>query len=118
MRNQPPNSPDFNVLDFGFFNSIQSRQYQEAPTSIDELINCLKAFNGIKYDKLNKIFLSYQCALESSMSVGGSNKYKLQHIQKDKNKSNGVKYDNMFCDPVAYSQAVTKLEAIEPGQIS
>ena len=119
MRNQPPNSPDFNVLDLGFFNSIQSLQYQEAPTSINELINCvLKAFNEIDYNKLNKTFLSYQCALESSMSVGGSNKYKLQHIQKDKNKSNGVKYDNVFCDPVTYSQAVTKLEAIEQGQIS
>jgi len=52
------------------------------------------------------------------MSVGGSNKYKLQHIQKDKKKSNGVKYDNVFCDPVTYSQAVTKLEASEHGQIS
>ena len=87
-RYQPPNSPDFNVLDLGFFNSIQSL----APTSIDELINCVfKAFDVVEHDKLNKIFLSYQCALESSMSVGGSNKYKLRHIQKNKNKSNGVK---------------------------
>ena len=97
----------FQIWDF----FIQSLQYQEAPTSINELINCvLKAFNGIEYDKLNKTFLSYQCALKSSMSVGGSNKYKLQHIQKDKNKSNDVKYDKVFCDPVKYTQAVIKLK--------
>ena len=76
MRNQPPNSLDFDVLDLEFFNSIQSLQYQEAPTSINELINCvLKAFDVIEYDKLNETFLSYQCALEPTMSVGGSNKY-------------------------------------------
>ena len=78
----------------------------------------LSYLNGIEYDKLNKTFLSYQCALESCMNVGGSNKYKLHHIQKDKNKSNGVKYDNVFCDPKTYSQAITQLEAIEHGRIS
>ena len=118
-RYQPPNSPDFNVLDLGFFNSIQSLQYQEAPTSIDEFIKCVfKAFDAVEHDKLNKRFLSYQCALESCMNVGGSNKYKLHHIQKDKNKSNGVKYDNVFCDLVTYSQVITQLEAIEHGRIS
>ena len=30
---QPPNSPDTNVLDLGFFAAIQSLQYQESPTT-------------------------------------------------------------------------------------
>ena len=40
---------------------------------------------------------------------------KKAHLKRQK-KSNGVKYENMFCDPVTYSQAVTKFEAIEQGQ--
>ncbi|XP_028058557.1 uncharacterized protein LOC114262392 [Camellia sinensis] len=31
---QPPNSPDMNVLDLGYFRAIQCLQYQEAPTNI------------------------------------------------------------------------------------
>ncbi|GMJ01565.1 hypothetical protein HRI_003825700 [Hibiscus trionum] len=36
---QPPNSPDLNVLDLGYFRAIQSLQHQESPTNIDELVN-------------------------------------------------------------------------------
>ncbi|KAK8636943.1 hypothetical protein V6N13_064376 [Hibiscus sabdariffa] len=36
---QPPNSPDLNVLDLGYFRAIQSLQHQESPTTIDELVN-------------------------------------------------------------------------------
>ena len=119
MKNQPPNSPDFNVLDLGFFNSIQSLQHQETPNSIDELINCvIQAYNKFGHDKLEKVFLSYQCALESTMKVGGSNKYKLQHIHKDKMKNIGSKCDNVICDPLTYSQAVEKLNEIEKKQAS
>jgi hypothetical protein len=35
---QPANSPDFNVLDLGFFNSIQSIQYKTSAKTIDELV--------------------------------------------------------------------------------
>ena len=36
---QLANSPDFNVLDLEFFNTIQSLQYKESPTTVDELVN-------------------------------------------------------------------------------
>ncbi|KAJ0013448.1 hypothetical protein Pint_20864 [Pistacia integerrima] len=39
---QPPNSPDMNVLDLGFFNAIQGLQYQQAPNSIDALIEAVQ----------------------------------------------------------------------------
>lgn len=34
---QPPNSPDFNVLDLDFFNAIQSLQHKESRTNIDDM---------------------------------------------------------------------------------
>ena len=42
IRFQPPNSPDLNVLDLGYFNSIQSLQHQAAPTNIDEPIGAVE----------------------------------------------------------------------------
>ncbi|CAB1102617.1 unnamed protein product [Ectocarpus sp. CCAP 1310/34] len=38
LINQPANSPDMNVLDLGFFNSIQSLQDRTTPTTIDQLV--------------------------------------------------------------------------------
>ena len=51
--NQPPNSPDFNILDLGFFNSIQSLQQQKRMTDIDELITAVDIItevHGMLYD--------------------------------------------------------------------
>ncbi|KAF0687490.1 Aste57867_20762 [Aphanomyces stellatus] len=39
VRRQPPNSPDLNVLDLGFFASIQSLQYKVISYSIDGVID-------------------------------------------------------------------------------
>ncbi|TBU00161.1 hypothetical protein CWI36_1726p0010 [Hamiltosporidium magnivora] len=41
FKAQPANSFYLNVLDLGFFNSIQSLQYEASPHTIDELINCV-----------------------------------------------------------------------------
>ncbi|CAB1112923.1 unnamed protein product [Ectocarpus sp. CCAP 1310/34] len=38
LVNQPPNSPDCNILDLGFFNSIQSLQDRTTPTTVEELV--------------------------------------------------------------------------------
>ena len=35
---QPPNSPDFNILDLGFFRAIQSIQYKTAAKTVQDLV--------------------------------------------------------------------------------
>ena len=40
---QPPNSPDTNVLDLGFFRAVQSLQIKERATSIDGIISATYA---------------------------------------------------------------------------
>ncbi len=35
---QPPNSPDFNILDLGFFRAIQAIQYKKVAKSVQDLI--------------------------------------------------------------------------------
>ena len=45
---QPPNSLDMNVLDHRFFRAIQSLQHQEAPSTVDDLVNAIeKAFHDL-----------------------------------------------------------------------
>ncbi|KAF7123388.1 hypothetical protein RHSIM_Rhsim12G0027300 [Rhododendron simsii] len=54
---QPPNSPDLNVLDLGFFTAIQSLQYREAPRTIDELVNAVeKSFDKLPLHDLDSVF--------------------------------------------------------------
>ena len=84
LRCQPPNSPDFNVLDLGFFNAIQSLQYQLSARDVDSLIAATQqAFNDLDERKLNKVFLTLQQCMISTMEVDGGNNYKIKHMQKD-----------------------------------
>ncbi|KAK8485570.1 hypothetical protein V6N13_068205 [Hibiscus sabdariffa] len=58
MSFQPPNSPDLNVLDLGYFRAIQSLQHQESPTTIDELVKVVeKSFDELAPESLNNVFL-------------------------------------------------------------
>ncbi|OMP10667.1 hypothetical protein COLO4_04362 [Corchorus olitorius] len=46
LTNQPPNSPDLNVLDLGFFRAIQALQYQEAPNTVVKLVSDVERLEG------------------------------------------------------------------------
>ena len=83
-RPQPANSPDFNVLDLGFFNSIQSLHCKSSLKTIDELVkNVHKAFKDTKKETLENTFMSLQLCMELSLERGGNNTYKLGHRKKD-----------------------------------
>jgi hypothetical protein len=40
---QPPNSPDFNILDLGFFRAIQAIQYQKNAKTMEDLLPAVQA---------------------------------------------------------------------------
>lgn len=83
VRCQPPNSPDLNVLDLGFFNVIQSLRYKESPKNIDELVTAVeKAFEDFSLVLSNNIFLTLQHVMVEIMKVKGSNNYKIPHTNK------------------------------------
>ncbi|ETV81952.1 hypothetical protein H257_05490 [Aphanomyces astaci] len=84
VKNQPPNSPDFNVLDLGFFNSIQSLQYQKSTRTIEELIDAVEtSFYELPVDTVSKTFITLQKVMEKCIEIHGSNDYKLPHMKKD-----------------------------------
>jgi hypothetical protein len=81
---QPPNSPDFNVLDLGFFAAIQALQQKIVTKTTDELIEAVQtAFDEYSSVDSNKIFLTLQASMIESMKVKGYNNYKIPHMNKD-----------------------------------
>ncbi|CAH9108715.1 unnamed protein product [Cuscuta epithymum] len=93
---QPPNSPDLNVLDLGFFRAIDSIKDQKAPKSITQLIEAIQtAFNELTTSTLNKVFLSYQCVMQSVMQNNRGNNFKLQHIGKNSPERQGLLAQNI-----------------------
>jgi hypothetical protein len=81
---QPPNSPDLNALDLGFFSSIQSLTDCKSPKNLKELIQDVQeAFDGYDVSKLNKIFLTLQYCMIAIMKKGGGNKYRIPHLKKE-----------------------------------
>ncbi|VFQ98898.1 unnamed protein product [Cuscuta campestris] len=82
---QPPNSPDLNVLDLGFFRAIDSIKDQKALKNVKDLISDVeKAFEEMTPQKLNRVFLTYQCCMEEIIKQKGGNQYKIPHMGKDR----------------------------------
>jgi hypothetical protein len=51
---QPPNSPDFNILDLGFFRAIQAIQYTKDAKTIETLVPAVEEVN--QYKKRFKLY--------------------------------------------------------------
>lgn len=108
---QPPNSPDMNVLDLGFFQAIQSVQYQQAPQSIDDLVQAVQdSFQALERAKLNNVFLSLQQVLIEVMKVGGGNKYVQPHMQKNSLDRQGILPISLECEPDILECTINALE--------
>ena len=91
LVSQPPNSPDLNVLDLGFFHSIQTLQYQKPGKNVDELIsNTIEAFDELDKKTLNAVFLTLQQCMTEVIKIRGGNKYKLPHMGKAKLERKGL----------------------------
>ncbi|XP_057809009.1 uncharacterized protein LOC131023483 [Salvia miltiorrhiza] len=69
---QPPNSPDTNINDLGWFRAIQSLQVQSVATTEHELVQAVeKSFEELSPHTLNAVFLSLQGCLIEIMKVRG-----------------------------------------------
>ena len=100
---QPPNSPDLNILDLGYFCSTQALQYEECPSSIDELIDCtIASFDNLKDAALENTFVSLQKVMECIVQERGNNSYKRPHIGKAKLRKAGLLKRNYVCNSSVY----------------
>ena len=80
---QSPNLPATNILDLGFFRSIQSFN-DDCPANEEELIKSVeKAYGEYPYCTLNHVWLTLQSCLNMIIENDGGNDYKIPHMGKE-----------------------------------
>ena len=85
LYTQPANSPDLNLNDLGFFNSLQSAYYQSCPSNAIELIEMVReSYEDYPSNKINRIWLTLQSCMNEIIKSNGGNQYKIPHMGKEK----------------------------------
>ena len=103
---QPPNSPDLNVLDLGFFAAIQALFEKGTPNNIDQIVARVeKAFHEYPVDRANWIFLTQQSCMMEIMKHNGGQYYNIPHMKKTM-EMKGVLPTSLRCPIELYNQAV------------
>ena len=110
LINQPPNSPNMNVLDLGFFASLQSKTNTTSSRNLDELIaNVENEFRKYDVNDLRNVFLTLQGCLIEAMKAGGGNKYKIPHMNKERLEALGLLPRALNCDRQLYESVMQSL---------
>ena len=110
LINQPANSPDLNVLDLGFFASLQSLTNERVSRNLDDLIdNVQKEFDNYDPATLNREFLTLQGCMIEVMKDGGGNIYKIPHMNKDRLEALGMLPKSLSCDRQLYEDVIAAL---------
>lgn len=110
LMNQPPNSPDMNVLDLGFFASLQAKTHLRSAKNLDELVaNVEQEFRGYEHDNLRRVYLTLQSCLIEVMKQAGGNGYKIPHMYKDGLIASGSLPASISCSPELYQDVIQKL---------
>jgi len=110
LMQQPANSLDMNVLDLGFFNSIQSLTDCGNPETIEDLIhNVEQEFKEYNEAILNRVFLSLQLCMKEVMKIGGGNRYKPPHMNKQRLEREGRLPHRLSCENGLYATALAHL---------
>jgi hypothetical protein len=90
LLQQPPNSPDLNVLDLCFFRSLQSLTDTRAPNNIRELIHGVEEeYRNYEVNKLSRSFLTLQSCMIGVMNQRGGIGYDILHMNKDELEAQG-----------------------------
>ena len=83
LMKQPAQSPDLNVLDLGYFTSIQGLQQKMECNTVDDLVeNVLKSYEELEIRKLENIWITLQLVMLEIIKINGGNTYVLPHVNK------------------------------------
>jgi hypothetical protein len=79
---RPPNSPNCNVLDLGFFAALQAAFHKEFPNNIDDIVTKVnKAYDDYPPDRANRVFLTLQSCLREILHDKEGQHYKIPHLR-------------------------------------
>ena len=103
---QPPNSPDLNVLDLGFFRAVQTVQQRENCANIKDVITATeKAWAHVPMSNLTRNFLTLQSVMMEILRVDGGNHFKIPHMKKSTLMVQGRLPDSIDCDVDLWNHA-------------
>ncbi|OWY98515.1 hypothetical protein PHMEG_00030705 [Phytophthora megakarya] len=103
---QPANSPDLNVLDLGFFSSIQAVQLEHPVHDVKELVSTvLEAYDKLTWTTLDDVFLSLQNVMLSILRSRGDNEFVL-HLGKQKLRRAGKLPEVLTCPEELFNSAL------------
>jgi hypothetical protein len=95
---QPPNSPDLNVLDLGFFRAVQTLQQRQNCKNIDDLIVAtVDAWENVPMDNLTRNFLTLQSVMQEIIGCKGDNSFKIPHMKKSALMAKGRLPESIEC---------------------
>ena len=91
LYEQPPNSPDLNQNDLGFFASLQARYNTECPRGYTDIIRCVeKHYWDYPHNTLNRLWLTRMQVMNEIIDHNGDNNFKLTHMGKAKLEREGT----------------------------
>jgi len=104
---QPSNSPDMNVLDLGFFASLQSLTQRTVCRTLDQLIqNVEKEYEDYNPNTLRRVFLTLQSCMIEVLQVSGGNRYKVPHMNKARLEALNILPRTLDCPREIYEMAL------------
>ncbi|ETV96516.1 hypothetical protein H310_10235 [Aphanomyces invadans] len=111
---QPPNSPDLNVLDLGFFRALQTLQQRQNCKTIEELVEAVKsAWTDIPMDNLQRNFLTLQSVMVEVIKAAGGNGFSIPHMKKAHLSRRGELPEAVTCPRDVYESGCQKLQEFD-----
>ena len=90
LTKKPPQSPDLNVLDLGYFTSIKGLQQKKDCEDVKDLVTTvIESYEDLDVSKLTNVWITLQIVMLAILRVGGNNAYTLPHIKKQKMEREG-----------------------------
>ncbi|XP_021856181.2 uncharacterized protein [Spinacia oleracea] len=85
ITQQPANSPDCNILDLGFFRSIQSHMHKKMPKTVEDLSGAvMDSYKELHPKILSNVWMTLQYVGNEILKHKGDNNYQLPHNKKKK----------------------------------
>jgi len=106
---QPPNSPDTNVLDLGFFRAVQTLQIKERASTIDDIITATyAAWNKISHETLLNNLRTLELVMVEILKADGDNSFCIPHVGKARLERSGRLPEQWVCPAEVKSAAVAR----------
>ena len=92
LYTQPPNSPDLNINDLGFFRALESQYNNYSPRNAADIIaHVEEVYRRYPMHKINRIYISLMGVMNQIIDTNGDNNFDPPHYKKEQlERQNGL----------------------------